>query len=128
MEEENKPVEVRPKVTDSGMSVRRYLRESRDSPYGSGTGVRHLDGTVTAESIPQRTLMNSRFDTRQTSLLKLTLTLVAALSCALTAAVLVIIEYSYALPLALPLVLVCLVEGLNVVLISTVWMVAPRER
>jgi hypothetical protein len=129
MEEERKPIKVKPKITDSNMNLRKPLLEPRDSTLESGTSIRRPENqaSVIPRAVPQRELAPSRFSGKPASLLKLTLSLVAALSGALTIAVLVTVHYAYTLPSALPMTLVCIVEALNIVLIVMLWMVASNE-
>jgi len=129
VEKERKPVEVKPKIADTNTSLRRSLPEPRGSIRESNTCIRRLEDedSVIAETMPQRGLAPSKFGREPASLLKLTLTLIAALSGALTTAVLVTILYVYTLPLALPMILACIVEALNLVLIIMLWMVVPHE-
>ena len=129
MDKERRPIKVKPKITDSNMNLRKPLLEPRDSTLESGTHVRRPENqaSVIPGAMPRGELEPSRFSGKPAFLLKLTLSLVAALSGALTFAVLVTVHYAYALPLGLPMTLVCIVEALNIVLIVMLWMVASNE-
>jgi len=129
MEKERRPIKVKPKITDSNMSLRKPLLEPMDSTLESGTRARRLEdqAAVVPGAMPRRELVPSRFNGKPAFLLKLTLSLVVALSSAITLAVLVTVHYAYTLPLALPMTLVCIVEALNIVLIVMLWMVASHE-
>ncbi len=129
MEKERRPIEVKPKIIDSDLSLRKPLSQPNSAPRESSTRTSPLVRTRSALVEPrfQGGSATSITHSVSTSLLKLSLALVATLSGALTTAILVTIHFPDALSLTLPMALVCIVEALNIVLLVMLWMVAPRE-